>query len=247
MGPSDMCDNDESTSSSVSHMSTTYSTHPRTVHRPFQFFYPTHAVFTPHNSSPRPSGPLHWSSRNSRKNRFAPRQVNVVHHASGGPPTPDSTENGLGGEVGGAAVKQRLRHAQTRLRPHLSWDVSFWVAILFTLGSILWVGPLHPGYGVYSLTARAKVINGFLLYLPLAPSLSPQHTNAAMWIAFIGGTTFEVASYLMVVEALNAGHEQLFGPALWGLLEGRDDKRQKSKALGTKLGLRKREVNFRWL
>lgn len=118
---------------------------------------------------------------------------------------------------------------------------------MFTLGSILWVGPLHPGYGVYSLTARAKVINGFLLYLPLAPSLSPQHTNAAMWIAFIGGTTFEVASYLMVVEALNAGHEQLFGPALWGLLEGRDDKRQKSKALGTKLGLRKREVNFRWL
>ncbi|EPS97109.1 hypothetical protein FOMPIDRAFT_1032103 [Fomitopsis schrenkii] len=179
----------------------------------------------------RPAGPpLHWSSRSSRKNRLAPRQVHVIHHASVSP-TPDSTEQGTDKQVRGAAVKQRLRHAQARMKPHLSWDVSFWVALMFTLGSILWV------------------INGFLLYLPLAPSLSPQHANAAMWIAFAGGTTFEVASYLMVVEALNAGHEQLFGPALWGLLGVRDDepkKPQENKGLGRKFGLRRRQVDFRW-
>lgn len=251
MGPSDICDNNESASSSVSRISTTYSTHPRTVHRPFKFFYPTYAVFTPHYPSPRrPAGPpLHWSSRSSRKNRLAPRQVHVIHHASVSP-TPDSTEQGTDKQVRGAAVKQRLRHAQARMKPHLSWDVSFWVALMFTLGSILWVCPLHPDYAVHLLTTRAKVINGFLLYLPLAPSLSPQHANAAMWIAFAGGTTFEVASYLMVVEALNAGHEQLFGPALWGLLGVRDDepkKPQENKGLGRKFGLRRRQVDFRWL
>ena len=99
------------------------------------------------------------------------------------------------------------------------------------------------------------MINGFLLYLPLAPSRSPSHENAALWIAFAGGTAFEVGSYLMVVEALNAGHEQLFGPALWGLLEDWElhgdeklwKKNQAGKALGMKLGARRKEVEFRWL
>lgn len=43
-----------------------------------------------------------------------------------------------------------------------------------------------------------------------------EHANAAAWWAFVGGTMFELGSYLMVVEALNTGHEELFGPALWG-------------------------------
>ena len=70
-----------------------------------------------------------------------------------------------------------------------------------------------------------------------------------MWIAFVGGTAFEVGSYLMVVEALNTGHEQLFGPALWGLLEDWDDVPRSGEvgAHGRKLSLRKRHVNFRWL
>ncbi|KAH9918086.1 uncharacterized protein B0H18DRAFT_823524, partial [Fomitopsis serialis] len=182
--------------------------------------------------------PLHWSSRNSRKNRIAPRQVHVVHHASA---TPESTETGMGKDLSEAiVVEQRLHHPQTRLKAHLSWDVSFWVAFVFTLGSILWV------------------INGFLLYLPLAPSQSLPHANAAAWTAFAGGTAFEIGSYLTVVEALNAGHEQLFGPALWGLMEGREHpgeetstatsswwKRKARRAAGMKLGVR-RKIDFRW-
>ena len=71
-----------------------------------------------------------------------------------------------------------------------------------------------------------------------------------MWIAFVGGTAFEVGSYLMVVEALNTGHEQLFGPALWGLLEDWHDESKKggeSQALGMKLGIRRRQIDFRWV
>lgn len=71
-----------------------------------------------------------------------------------------------------------------------------------------------------------------------------------MWIAFVGGTAFEVGSYLMVVEALNTGHEQLFGPALWGLLEDCHDEPMKAgggKALGMQLGTRRKQVDFRWV
>ena len=39
-------------------------------------------------------------------------------------------------------------------------------------------------------------------------------------MAFVGGTLFEIGSYLMYVESLNTGHEQLFGEELLGLLRG---------------------------
>lgn len=159
MGPLNTTDNNESASSSISRVSTTYSTHSRSVHRPFKLFYPTHAVLTPHYPSPRPGGsPLHWSSRTSRKGRIAPRQVHVIHHASV-LPTSASIEKGTIKETRaarGAFVEQRLRHPQTRLKAHLSWDVSFWVAFIFTIGSILWVGPLNSGYEIRSLTSMRR-------------------------------------------------------------------------------------------
>ncbi|KZT71169.1 hypothetical protein DAEQUDRAFT_724543 [Daedalea quercina L-15889] len=232
----------QDTDGSTSHASTTYSTHPRTVHRPFAFFYPTHAVLTPHSPALRPTaGALHWSSRASRKNRIAPRRVHVTHNTSGSP-SPDSTEKGMEkGTKDAVAVEQRLRHPQTRLKAHLSWDVSFWVALVFTVGSIFWVCFRAEFAAVPSTyRASAQVINGFLLYLPLAPSHSPSHGNAAQWIAFIGGTAFEVGSYLMVVEALNAGHEQLFGPALWGLVEDWEH------ASDEELSVKRKQADFRW-
>jgi hypothetical protein len=59
-----------------------------------------------------------------------------------------------------------------------------------------------------------QVINGFLLFLPLLSPAYPSHWTTASAFAFIGGTIFELGSYLMFVEALNAGHDQLFGEAL---------------------------------
>lgn len=60
-------------------------------------------------------------------------------------------------------------------------------------------------------------MNGFYLFLPLV-DIGGDHATAASWWAFAGGTLFEVGSYLMFVEALNTGHDELFGPALWGLV-----------------------------
>lgn len=60
-------------------------------------------------------------------------------------------------------------------------------------------------------------MNGFLLFLPLL-DIGGDHVDAASWWAFVGGTLFELGSYLMLVESLNTGHGQLFGPALWGLV-----------------------------
>ena len=51
----------------------------------------------------------------------------------------------------GALVEQRLRHPHSRLKAHLSWDVSFWVAFVFTIGSILWVGPCNNDCAGYLL------------------------------------------------------------------------------------------------
>jgi len=121
-------------------------------------------------------------------------------------------------------VEQRLRHPGTKLKVHLTWDVSFWVAIMFTLGSVAWI------------------INGYFLYLPLLNEAS-DGTTAAAWCAFAGGTLFELGAYLMYVEALNTGHEQLFGPALWGMV-GRRGMGEEVDA-GVKEGGKR--AKFRWI
>ncbi|THH13899.1 hypothetical protein EUX98_g9670 [Antrodiella citrinella] len=61
------------------------------------------------------------------------------------------------------------------------------------------------------------MVNGFVLFLPLV-DIGGDHASAASWWAFVGGTLFEIGSYLMLVESLNTGHDQLFGPALWGIV-----------------------------
>ena len=55
--------------------------------------------------------------------------------------------------------------------------------------------------------------------MPLVSSAKQYETQAAGW-AFVGGTLFEIGSYLMLVESLNTGHGQLFGRSLESLLEG---------------------------
>ncbi|KAG9099211.1 hypothetical protein FRC07_010550, partial [Ceratobasidium sp. 392] len=89
--------------------------------------------------------------------------------------------------------------------------------VVFVVGSIAWV------------------INGFLLFLPvLSPSTYPSHTTTASAFAFIGGTVFELGSYLMFVEALNAGQDELFGDALKDEIDKLDSRPQR------------KDVRFRW-
>lgn len=63
---------------------------------------------------------------------------------------------------------------------------------------------------MFVVGSAAWICNGHLLYTPLSPTPSPAHSNAAAWLAFVGGSFFELGAYLAYVEALNAGHEQMF-------------------------------------
>ena len=84
------------------------------------------------------------------------------------------------------------------------WDVSYLVAIIFTLGSVIWV------------------INGFFALLPLVQgyeTFAGESTVAAGWSAFVGATVFEVGSVLLMFEAVNENRAGCFGWALEKVVE----------------------------
>jgi hypothetical protein len=124
-------------------------------------------------------------------------------------------------------------------------DISFWVAVAFTFGSAVWVVNGEPrsilkntqiphapkdfprtsggGHAGCVSLFQAHLQSGFIVWFPiLFPDLSTTtFTNTAAALAFIGGTVFEIGSYLMVVEALDRGRELNFGTALGMLLHHR--------------------------
>ncbi|KAI0666442.1 hypothetical protein C8Q78DRAFT_984295 [Trametes maxima] len=175
--------------------------HPRKVVRPLPFFHPTRAVFADNAPLGERAGlqrvtSAHWSSRASRKNRYPRRPIRLTKAPIPG----DGTEGTIASTHKDIIlIEQRVRHSESQFKVHLTWDISFWVAVIFVLGSTVWI------------------VNGFFLFLPLV-HIGSNDFPASAWTAFVGGTLFEVGSYLMYVEALNAGHEELFGPALRELL-----------------------------
>ena len=87
---------------------------------PNRFFTPTHMEF--HDVSTRiPTA--HWQSRRARKGRYEPKVARV--HTSI--------------ESDGHEISGRVRHLESELKPGLRADISFWVAVAFTLGSAVWV------------------------------------------------------------------------------------------------------------
>lgn len=89
------------------------------------------------------------------------------------------------------------------------WDVSYLVATIFTLGSVVWV------------------INGFFSFLPLVQPSTEFPTEILYGggiTAFIGATIFEFGSILLMVEAVNEDRSGCFGWALENALEGEDGK-----------------------
>jgi hypothetical protein len=79
------------------------------------------------------------------------------------------------------------------------WDVSFDVAFVFTIGSVIWI------------------FNAFFVYLPLVQP-SSEFENEELYgggiTAFIGVTVFEVGSFLLLEEAVNEGRSGCFGWAV---------------------------------
>ena len=69
---------------------------------------------------------------------------------------------------------------------------------------------------------------------------------AAAWCAFAGGTLFEIGSYLLYVEAINTGHDELFALAVWDLLAHGSSSDLESDSAEKGLTGEKKSVKFRW-
>lgn len=86
------------------------------------------------------------------------------------------------------------------------WDVSYLVAIIFTLGSMVWV------------------VNAFFVWLPLqdpSTEFDDEILSGGGISAFIGATIFEIGSVLLMIEAINENRAACFGWAVEEVLEER--------------------------
>ena len=126
-----------------------------------------------------------WRSRDNRKGRHtlvvAPASETLAPILA-----PKSTSNIR--EVGRGILRM------TRQYPY--WDVSWLVATIFTLGSVIWV------------------INGFFAYLPLAQPSTVFGNEVLVGggvSAFVGASVFEIGSVLLMIEAVNENQAGCFG------------------------------------
>jgi hypothetical protein len=90
------------------------------------------------------------------------------------------------------------------------WDISWWVAVIFTIGSAVWV------------------INAFFVWLPAVDPSTEFHNEilyAGGITAFIGAIVFfETGSILLIFEAFNENSSGCFGWALEQLASGEHEK-----------------------
>ncbi|KAJ5770942.1 uncharacterized protein N7511_002993 [Penicillium nucicola] len=174
------------------------------VSGPVHFLNPTWAHYTvtrqpqtkapaPGEAQPHPPIEHLWRSRDNRKGRHALRvDTKAIPQETGytAPPVTHST----------SAISKGILRMLTSV-PY--WDVSYLVAITFTIGSMIWI------------------INAFFVWLPLE---DPQTTFSGETLtgggvsAFIGATVFEIGSVLLLLEAINANQTGCFGWALESVL-----------------------------
>ncbi|KAL4888586.1 hypothetical protein BDV59DRAFT_205954 [Aspergillus ambiguus] len=137
---------------------------------PLPFCNPTRAHFR------FPAGPDHieriWRSRDNRKGRHALK----IHRRPPDKQYPRPT-----------AYPTSILHGLSRMFTTFPyWDISFWVAIIFTAGSVIWV------------------LNAFFVWLPREDPRTefPGEVRTGGGVAaFIGATVFEPGSVLLVLEA----------------------------------------------
>ncbi|KAK6526479.1 hypothetical protein TWF694_005065 [Orbilia ellipsospora] len=135
-----------------------------------------------------------WSSRANRKGRH-PIAIDKESLAKGDIELPPVTNN----------LKGTLRGIGRMFVWYPVWDVSYDVAVLFTIGSVVWV------------------INSFFVWLPLAaPSteFDGEVSSGGGITAFIGATIFEIGSVLLMLEAVNENRSECFGWAIEEAFEG---------------------------
>ncbi|KAF9566559.1 hypothetical protein CPC08DRAFT_101843 [Agrocybe pediades] len=108
-----------------------------------------------------------WKSRSHRKGRY--RNTSSPDHPS---------------------IRRKVGNMITHIE---YWNVSWWVSVGFTLGSIVWV------------------VNGFAAFLPFCNSHFTKADHSTGWTAFLGATIFEIASIFGIWEAWNRNDAATFG------------------------------------
>lgn len=142
-----------------------------------------------HHKSAFPAITYKWTSRNNRKGRHAisinPDRIPAESKHLAPAPT--------------MSLRKTLFGIWRMLTVFPVWDISYDVATIFTLGSIIWV------------------INAFFVWLPLVRPSTEFHNESLYGggiTAFIGATVFEVGSFLLMAEAINENRTGCFGWAL---------------------------------
>ncbi|KXS95816.1 hypothetical protein AC578_6260 [Pseudocercospora eumusae] len=158
------------------------------VSGPVLFFNPTQALLEkPNNNKQDAAAGLRmlWRARDNRKGRHM--LVVPSHQAKNDLPP---------GFTGTRAV---LKGIWRMLTVYAWWDVSWWIAVLFTIGSAIFV------------------LCGFFYWLPLAAPSTEFHDEALIAggvTAFVGATLFTIGGVLLIVEATNENQTGCFGWAL---------------------------------
>ena len=156
------------------------------VSGPVPFLNPTRAHYH-HNA--RPDVRFNWTSRNNRKGRHA-----VILD-----PAQRSTESKQTTPRPTSSLRSVAYNIWRMLTYYPIWDISFDIAYVFTIGSVIWV------------------INAFFVWLPLVRPASEFKTEELYGggvTAFIGATVFEIGSFLLMAEAVNEKRTGCFGWAL---------------------------------
>ncbi|KAK7943427.1 uncharacterized protein PG986_012540 [Apiospora aurea] len=139
---------------------------------------------------PSPGTAYHvWQTRNNRKGRHAVAVRVPSHPAGTGLELPKATN----------APRKILSGIWRMAVRYPVWDVSYDVAIMFTIGCVIWV------------------INAFFVWLPLQDPSTAFANEASLGggiTAFIGATVFELGSVLLMLEAVNEHCTDCFGWAL---------------------------------
>ncbi|KAI7498931.1 hypothetical protein KC367_g4877 [Hortaea werneckii] len=149
------------------------------------------------NDETSPATRYRWTSRNNRKGRHAL----VVKRAQ---PTPASPEKETPRPT--AHPREILSGIRRMFTSCPVWDVSYDVAVTFTLGSLIWC--LNAFFALLPFTNPKTEFKGEVLY-------------GGGITAFIGrATVFEIGSVLLMLEAVNANRTGCFGWAVERYYDG---------------------------
>lgn len=134
----------------------------------------------------QPALTYQWMSRNSRKGRrtLLIDDIDNMTIAGFAAPEPTSTFN------------QVMRNIGLIFTSFPIWDISFDVAILFTVGSAVWV--LNGFFNLLPYTNPSSAFRGEVLYV-------------GGITAFIGILIFALGGYFLVLEAINEDRADCFG------------------------------------